>query len=466
MMKWRLTLQICVTVSMALFLLVHWSQPPTILVKHSITLQHGHCTRNTTNVINAAANKSHTVHLRFQFQSWTNGVVTQLHPAIEKNCQKLMAGDKAEVAHVTNAMSKWRSHYSYEDFLMKMSDCCQIQEEFHNSFYVSAEEKNFPIAYILVVYTNPRQIIRFLKAVYRPQNVYCIHPDLRSGKGFREVFHLLSKCLKNVFVASHINKVHYARSTIFDAQLSCFQDLDKYPPDKWHYVINLSGRELPLKTNREIVEYLRAMKSRSIVWPYPVDNYTLHERFYMKQTNESTYSEIDSGQPLYMNETLGKPPFDIELHKSSAYNALSRAFVHFFLHNETVQTFMQWIKHAWVPEEHFYASVYMMPGSPGGHSSLHPIQSQALVSKVIWKHNQHSPYYSPSESCAGRSVHQICILTSAELPRVKDALKRNVWFFNKYLMEDDHVIMDCVEEVLVRKNIEELYRDSHIPVPV
>jgi len=182
--------------------------------------------------------------------------------------------------------------------------------------------------------------------------------------------------------------------------------------------------------------------------------------FCKKQRIEVNYGNITHGNPLYMNETLENPPFGITLYKSLSYNALSRAFVHFFLHNESVQTFMQWIEHAWVPEEHFYASVYMMPGSPGGHSSLHPITSQALVSKVIWKHNQHSPYYSPSESCAGRSVHQICILTSAELPRVKDALKWNMWFFNKYFMEDDHVIMDCVEEVLVRKNIEEFHQDN------
>ena len=420
---------------------------------------------NATELINITSTV-HPSHSIPHFMSWTTGVVTQVHPPVKGNCTKLMAGDKAEMAHVAEVMLTWKGEDNATGVFGNVSDCTEIEDEFYNNFYVSADEQKFPIAYILVVYTNLQQTVRFLKAIYRPHNLYCIHPDKKSGSGFSGVFHLLSKCLPNVFVTSHIQEVHYARNTIFQAQLSCFQDLDKYAAEKWYYVINLCGRDLPLKTNHEIVNYLRAMNGTSIVRPKPVDNRTLHERFYWKQRIVVNYKNIRHNKPLYTNEVLGTPPFDIKLYKSSSYNALSRVFVHFFLHNETVQTFMQWIKHAWVPEEHFYASVYMMPGSPGGHSSLHPIKSQALVSKVIWKHNQHSPYYSPSERCAGRSVHQICILTSAELPRVKDALKRNMWFFNKYFMEDDHVIMDCVEEVLVGKNMEEFHQDNHVLVPV
>ena len=471
--KWRCALQTCLALSASVLVYTSLTNYPALLIRQKRPVQFsyqcwnssiphlqssGKAVMNDTTLMNITT----TVHMSLlhpHFTSWTKGVITQLYPAVKRNCTELMAGDEAEIAHVADVMSSWKGANN-TSVLGNVSNCSQIEEEFNNNFYVSSDEKTFPIAYILIVYTNPQQIVRFLKAVYRPQNLYCIHPDIRSGQNFSSVFHFLSKCLPNIFIASHIQEVHYARSSIFKAQLSCYRDLDKYPADKWHYVINLCGRELPLKTNLEIVENLRAMNGTSIIRPQLVDNHTLHERFYKKQRIEVNYGNITHCNPLYMNKTLEKPPFGITLYKSLSYNALSRAFVRYFLHNETVQTFMQWIEHAWVPEEHFYASVYMMPGSPGGHSSLHPIKSQALVSKVIWKHNQHSPYYSPSERCAGRSVHQICILTSAELPRVKDALKRNMWFFNKYFMEDDHVIMDCVEEVLVEKNMEEFHQDN------
>ena len=219
-------------------------------------------------------------HSQLHYTSWSKGVVTQLYPQIKRNCSNLMADDKTEMVHVANALSTWKAEQSTVDFFVEISDCYQVQKEFNNSFYVSAEENNFPIAYILVVYTNPQQIVRFLKAVYRPHNIYCIHPDLKSGKGFIAVFHLLSKCLHNVFVATHVQEVQYARNTIFEAQLSCYRDLDKYPADKWYYVINLTGRELPLKTNYEIVDNLRTMNGTSILRPNPVDTFTIHERFF------------------------------------------------------------------------------------------------------------------------------------------------------------------------------------------
>ena len=124
----------------------------------------------------------------------------------------------------------------------------------------SKHEKTFPIAFALIVHTNAQQTLRFLETIYRPQSIYCIHPDPRSGEDFTNTFKLLSQCLSNVFVSSHIQRVNYTNSsTIFEAQMSCFRDLEAYPYRKWHYVINLCSRELPLKTNRYIVEGLRKM---------------------------------------------------------------------------------------------------------------------------------------------------------------------------------------------------------------
>ena len=61
--------------------------------------------------------------------------------------------------------------------------------------------------------------------------------------------------------------------------------------------------------------------------------------------------------------------------------------------------------------------------------------------------------------CSKYHLHGICILTSADLPQIKRVMEWNVWFFNKYFMKDDHVVMDCVEEVLVRNNKQEFTRD-------
>ena len=44
---------------------------------------------------------------------------------------------------------------------------------------VSEEELQFPIAYTIMAYKDAFQVERLLRAIYRPQNLYCIHLDRR-----------------------------------------------------------------------------------------------------------------------------------------------------------------------------------------------------------------------------------------------------------------------------------------------
>ena len=205
------------------------------------------------------------------------------------------------------------------------TSCSQIGEEFLNNFYTSEVERIFPIAFTIVVHKNAQQTVRFLKAIYRPHNLYCIHPDPKSGEDFWEVFKLLSQYLSNVFLPSHIHNVTYdTQSTIFEAQLSCLKELEKRP-SKWYYVINLCGRELPLKTNRFIVESLRALNGTSIVSSHPINKHTLLKRF------------------PKVNITSSEQGPNLRFYKSLAYNTLSYAFVQFMLRNNTIQELLQWM---------------------------------------------------------------------------------------------------------------------------
>ena len=428
------------------------------------------------------------------YRSLEKGVITQISPPVDRNCTKLMNGDEAELKRVSMLLSEKNNKTNTSALSDYNTSCSQIKEAFLNNFYTSEDEKSFPIAFTLVVHKNAQQTVRFLKAIYRPHNLYCIHPDPNSGEDFREVFKLLSQCLSNVFLPAHIHNVTYdTQSTIFEAQLSCLRELEKRP-SKWYYVINLCSRELPLKTNRFIVESLRALNGTSIVSSQPVDKHTLLERFPKMNiiSSEQTSSRLAEKCPrrnntaasqstkmtnitakMSYNQTAERPPVtevlpeqysNLTFYKSMAYNALSRQFVHFFLHNYTTQVLLQWmIANVHIPEEHFYATVFMMPAAPGGFYSVATpsnVRSLPQVYKSVWKHDHSSPYYKPGEQCASNyTVHEVCILTSAHLPQIKQVMKFNIWFFNKYFMEDDHVVMDCVEEVLVRNNKQEFTRD-------
>ena len=424
-------------------------------VTHQFVLRKSHSLQNAYK----QSTKTESTVIIPGFKSWSKGVVTEITPSLRQNCTKLMNGDAMELERVNQLLNALNTFYINANF----SNCAEISEEFYNNFYISESEKTFPVAYTLIVHTNAQQILRFLKTIYRPQNLYCIHPDTRSGPIFTETFKLISHCLPNVFVPSQVHGVDYYKPhTIFQAQMSCFKDLETHS-HKWRYVINLCGRELPLKTNRHLVQSLRNMDGASVVSPYRIDDFRLKTtfsesvRFDTARRMKSTVSELTVKDFENNNDFLGR--HSLKIYKSMAYNALSRPFVHYVLNDRTMQLFRQWIvKYCQTPEEFFYAMAFMMPGAPGGNSSRIPSSDKENITRVFqthWKHDQKSHEYVPGETCLGKTVHEICILNSAELPRVYYAMKANHWFFNKYFMEEDHIVMDCVEEELIRRNRQE-----------
>ena len=117
------------------------------------------------------------------------------------------------------------------------------------------------------MYGRTAQIVRLFKAIYRPHNVYCFHPDGKSDAEYVSKFRHLSKCLDNVIMPQDLINVYWGHHSIMDAQMACLAELahsetrKKY---KWKYAINLCGTELPLRTNREMVRALKPLYQQGL----------------------------------------------------------------------------------------------------------------------------------------------------------------------------------------------------------
>ena len=393
-------------------------------------------------------------------KSWEHGVVTQFFPVIKRNCSKLTAGSQAEVYNVRQQLKVWKNEESDAQFVQRMSSCANVVEEFSNNFYVSSEEKDFPLAFIFIVYTNARQVVRLLKAIYRPHNLYCIHPDARRGEEFARVFRQISKCLDNVFVASKLERVYYGHHSIMDAQLSCMKDLTDYDQSSWRYVINLVGRELPLQTNLHVVKLLKQVCNVSIVDSHPIGKSFFSERFkYKIRVNYRT------GRLYRMREKLAAVPHGIKIYKGSTHFALTRQFAHFLLTNQKAIDFRQYLNDVWIPEESFYASLFKLPESEneGGDSNIVTLPVP-YIEVSIWLAK-----LSPREvleRCSGFKRHAVCIVATGDLHRVYEiGVNEDIFFFNKYFMEVDHIIMDCMEEWLAKQNMVEYAQDVGCLLP-
>ena len=296
------------------------------------------------------------------YKAWNQGVVTAMKPQFHKNCSLLFQGDAEEVKRVLKQNKLWdRSQFDKEFYDQTIyGNCAKIRSEFMHNLYTTREELDFPLAFSMNVYENPQQILRFLKVIYRPHNLYCLHYDQKSSAAFKRVIKNLAKCFGNVIIPPKIYNVVWGCYTNIEAQISCTRALyaarDSYP---WRYAISLCGKELPLRTNREIVEILRRLNGTSAIELHPMRqiNSEIHERFTHK---------FVIGYDNKCHETreyLGPVPHGLEIKKNLAYIAMSPEFVHFLLHNKTALDLYEYMKGALIAEEHYYSTIFWMKGN-------------------------------------------------------------------------------------------------------
>ena len=101
-----------------------------------------------------------------------------------------------------------------------------------------------------------------------------------------------------------------------------------------------------------------------------------------------------------------------------------------------------------MPDEEFYATAYMLPEAPTSHRI-------GLISLV----KAFFPLSNSSKVCAGKKVHFSCIINVRDIPLLYMRENSTVMFYNKYFMEYDHVVMDCMEKRIVEQNKLEYDRD-------
>ena len=388
------------------------------------------------------------------FRAWRNnhGLVTYLsHPPLKTDCQQLREGNETEQKLTLAALNKWTNPVTDDEFYAKISNCDYVREIFSpDNFYNSDAEIKFPLAYAIAFHNSPQQIVRLLKVIYRPQNIYCLHPDGKADRKLIESFRLLSLCLDNVFVPQKLVEVYYAHFSMVEAQLLCFKELSTiYKHWGWKYAMIMCGKELPVSSNRRMVDTLIDMNGASVVNAHDVPPQQLEYNF-------GWYFKPDPATGKLIKIGPRKTKLDVKIYKSMNYIAASRSFVNFLLKNIRAQHIRQFMSTASMADEEFYATTYMLPEAPKGHCGSD--------CKPVWATKTFFLRDMPKGVCAGKSAHFSCVLSILDLPFLTKYSRSDTtyFFFNKYFMDYDHVVMDCMERSIVKQNKWEFVRDYHI----
>ncbi len=112
------------------------------------------------------------------------------------------------------------------NFIFNQSMCEPFKEiRGYNKHIVTDFEMSFPLAFVILVHHDIEQLERFLRTIYRPHNVYCIHIDSKSSKEFKEAVESIFSCFDNLFIPTKTESVYWGDNSLLKAQLNCMTDL-------------------------------------------------------------------------------------------------------------------------------------------------------------------------------------------------------------------------------------------------
>lgn len=174
------------------------------------------------------------------------------------NCAEILKENALEFNRALTFNIESLRQVTSEDYIKMTRNCSAfIENRGYIRHHLTEEERKFPIAYSILMYKNVEQTERLLRAIYRPQNVYCLHVDLKSDEATYTAMLRIARCFDNIFMVKERISVVWGQMSVLEPELACMKALLRRNK-KWKYFINLTGQEFPLKTNYELVKILKA----------------------------------------------------------------------------------------------------------------------------------------------------------------------------------------------------------------
>ncbi|KAL2094582.1 hypothetical protein ACEWY4_009301 [Coilia grayii] len=334
-----------------------------------------------------------------------------------------------------------------ESFYLNETENCSafIADRGYATAALSEEERDFPIAYSMVIHEKIEMFERLLRALYTPQNVYCVHVDKKAPEPFMKAVEAIASCFPNVFVATKLESVVYASWSRVQADLNCMRDL-LASPVKWRYLLNTCGADFPIKTNAEIVQALKQLNGRNSLESEAPPGY--------KKVRWRYKYVVKGSRIVRVSTKKSPPPISTPMFSGNAYFVLMREFVQQLFKNPEAKALLEWEKDTYSPDEHLWATLQRMstmPGSSPPSYKYHTSDMIAISRLVKWWSLEGDVWKGASYPiCSGRHRHAVCVYGAGDLTWM---VKQRHLLANKFDPEVDDVALICLEHYLRNKTI-------------
>ncbi|XP_039766411.1 N-acetyllactosaminide beta-1,6-N-acetylglucosaminyl-transferase-like isoform X3 [Ornithorhynchus anatinus] len=364
--------------------------------------------------------------------------------------QRSSVTDTSGLSKVCKLVFEGKLSFLWENSLTISPDKSSCDKYLIQSHYItkplSEEEAAFPLAYMMAIHKDFETFERLFRAIYMPQNVYCVHVDEKAAVEFKTAVEKLLDCFPNAFVASKLEPVVYAGISRLQADLNCMRDLAA-SETQWKYLINTCGQDFPLKTNREIIRHLKRFKGKNITpGVLPPAHAVGRTRYVHREYLGQERSYVINTQVL-----KSSPPHNLTIYFGSAYVALTREFTNFIFQDPRAVDLLLWSKDTYSPDEHFWVTLNRISGVPGS------------MPNASWEGNLRAIKWNDMEQqhggCHGHYVRGICIYGTGDLKWLFDS---SSMFANKFELKSYPLTLECLE----LRHRERALNQSETPVEI
>ncbi|XP_060040928.1 beta-1,3-galactosyl-O-glycosyl-glycoprotein beta-1,6-N-acetylglucosaminyltransferase 7 [Erinaceus europaeus] len=332
-------------------------------------------------------------------------------------------------------------------YLHTPGNCSKISQELHFiTRPLSAEEGNFSLAYIITIHKELAMFVQLLRAIYVPQNVYCIHVDEKAPEKYKTAVKTLVNCFENVFLSSESEQVTYTSFTRLQADINCMNDL-VHSRFQWNYVINLCEQDFPIKTNKEIIHYIKSKWNDKNITPGVIQSSNIKSKINQSHPELSTEGNIYVSPNERFKE---EPPHNITIYFGSAYYVLTRKFVEFVLTDTRAKDMLQWSKDIHSPERHYWVTLNRLKDAPGATPNA---GWEGNVRAIKWRNKEGIAH----DGCKGHYVQGSCVYGPGDLPWI---IQSPSLFANKFEASTDSLVVTCLE----RRHRLRTLKQAEVPV--
>ncbi|XP_054473193.1 beta-1,3-galactosyl-O-glycosyl-glycoprotein beta-1,6-N-acetylglucosaminyltransferase 7 isoform X2 [Anoplopoma fimbria] len=349
------------------------------------------------------------------------------------SCRSFSPECKALLPSMQEGVERYHRDCQEESYILNSRiQCSNLIRDLHFiTRPLSREEEDYPLAFIVTIHKELELFVRLFRAIYTPQNVYCIHVDNKASTEYKVAVMKLVSCFNNTFISSRSETVTYAGFSRLQADLDCMKDLAASKIG-WRKVVNLCGQDFPVMSNMELVRYMQSKEWRD-------RNMTpgIKQPVSMRHRTQFQHREITGSRVALMGSGIkkGPPPHNLQVYFGTAYYALTRDFVDFVLKSPIARDLLEWSKDTFSPDEHYWVTLSHIK-APGSHLDG---GWEGDIRSIKWRDQEGRAH----DGCKGHYVRDICIYGVEDLTWI---INRNSMFANKFESNTFPGALDCMEQ--------------------